>query len=64
MTDGLPLETPGSAAAAALARIDAALSRIEQAAARPPAPANNSALEETVRGSLAELDTLIARMER
>ena len=64
MTDGLPLETPGGTSAAALARIDAALARIEQAAARPPARASKSALEETVRGSLAELDSLIARMER
>lgn len=74
MTDGLPLDDmesgPDSGARAALARIDAALERIESAARRPLQPPQatpgnlNAALEESVRGSLAELDTLIARLEQ
>ena len=60
----------------ALARVDAALDRIETEAARPAsnAPqdkpamaalvARHETLRETVSGSLAELDSLIARLER
>ncbi|MGI8943889.1 MAG: hypothetical protein ACR2FJ_06600 [Qipengyuania sp.] len=57
---------------AALSRIDAAMSRIEEAADNVPAAepntarlvARHEALREAVSGSLAQIDTLIEKLER
>ena len=57
----------------AMSRIEAALSRIEQAAARPPSPARVGAeggwvahgeLKKRVRGALGELDKPIGSLDR
>lgn len=56
----------------AVARIEAALARIEKACAAPPPPSaaedalkrRNAALELALREGLGELDALIERLER
>lgn len=57
----------------AMSRIEAALARIERAAARPAAPAEGGSsggwdayrdLKKRLRGTLGELDGVIAELER